>query len=131
MRHSGSLPKSWECPLLADNSHCRHLQKRPLLQCTGGLEKGAFYIRHGYGASRSVLPRRCAGGTSHRLLWTLVAFLHAEATLVNLRECIFGTPSLSLSHTTSIACNTTDTNRPPRMNYQGKGSSLIFCTLDS
>ena len=41
-----------------------------------------------------MLPRRCAGGTSHRLLWTLVAFVHAEATLVNLWQGVIGTPYL-------------------------------------
>ena len=50
-----------------------------------------------------MLPRRCAGGTSHRLLWTLVAFVHAEATLVNLWQGVIGTPYLDPQSKQTIA----------------------------
>jgi len=40
------------------------------------LWRGGLCAR-GDGASRSVLPRRCAGGTGHRLLWTREGLVRA------------------------------------------------------
>jgi len=42
-----------------------------------------------------VLPRRCAGGTSHRLLWTPEVFVPVGNNRDNLKESFVGKPELS------------------------------------